>query len=132
MNNNLFQPLYPAKIWPADGVFYVQFIDLDNGFTFGEIWAEAKEMASDVLSALLSSALEHNEPIPLPSSGIKDSYLIAPEVKVQVAWLLRVARLQQSQPGEAKPLNRNPTLNQLQKTLKALGKELVLELREVN
>ncbi|HDN25670.1 MAG TPA: type II toxin-antitoxin system HicA family toxin [Thioploca sp.] len=29
------QALYPARIWLEDGVYYVQFLDLDNGFTFG-------------------------------------------------------------------------------------------------
>ncbi len=82
--------LYPARIWPEDGVYYVQSLDLDNGFTFGESLKEAQEMAVDVLSSLLSSALAHNEPIVFPQqieAKDKDIYLFAPNAKVQVALL---------------------------------------------
>lgn len=47
--------LYPARIHrdKKDNIFYVQFLDLENGFAFGETLEKAKEMAADVLSALL-------------------------------------------------------------------------------
>jgi len=90
---NRLQALYPARIWHEDDVYYVQFLDLDNGFTFGENLTEAKEMDADVLSGLLASALTHNEPIPLPQETQGDDiYLIAPTVKVQAALLLRLIR----------------------------------------
>ncbi|MGH8554768.1 MAG: type II toxin-antitoxin system HicB family antitoxin, partial [Gammaproteobacteria bacterium] len=60
--------LYPARIWTEDGVYYVQFLDLENGFTFGNTSEEAQDMAADVLSALLASCIEHGEPIPEPST----------------------------------------------------------------
>ncbi len=90
--------LYPARIWKEDEVYYVQFLDLDNGFTYGNTLGEAKEMAADVLTALLSSALEHSEPIPEPGSQQGDDvYLIAPDAKVQAAVLLRLARGERSE-----------------------------------
>jgi hypothetical protein len=50
-------------------------------------------MAADVLTALLSSALEHDEPCPVPGlEGGEDVYLIAPEATVQAAILLRMAQ----------------------------------------
>jgi predicted RNase H-like HicB family nuclease len=61
--------LYPARIWQEDEVYYVQFLDLSNGFTYGNTLKEAKEMAANVLTALLSSALEHSEPCPVPGPG---------------------------------------------------------------
>ena len=86
---NRLQALYPARIWKEDDVYYVQFLDLDNGFTFGKNLAHAKEMAADVLSALLSSALAHHESIPVPKKVQgKDIYLIAPNTKVQIANML--------------------------------------------
>jgi antitoxin HicB len=130
---------YPARIWQEDGVYYVQFLDLDNGFTFGENLAHAKEMAADVLSALLASALAHEEPIPLPQKAQgKDIYLIAPN-----ALLLRLTRANLPQEKVAKAMGSTwqtyqkieqthaiPTLFQLQKAAHALGKELVIEFRD--
>jgi antitoxin HicB len=134
--------LYPARIWKEDSVYYVQFEDLENGFTFGETLKKAKEMAADVLSGLLSSYLEHDEPIPAHSSKIKGKniYLIAPDAKVQAALLLRMARSSTSQSKVAQAMGTtwqayqkiesprsNTTLSKLQKAAKALNKYLVIE-----
>ena len=137
--------LYPARIHrdKKDKVFYVQFLDLENGFTFGDTLEKAKEMATDVLSALLASYVEHNERIPAPRnhSG-KDVYWIAPDAKVQAALLLRWARAARSQGEIAKTMKttwqayqkiehprNNTTLAKLQKAAKAMNKKLVIELR---
>src|SRR5689334_21018024 len=70
---------YPARIWKERNVYYVQFLDLKNGFTYGNTLKEAKEMAGDVLSTLLASYIEHDEPIAKPSHKTgKDIYLIKP------------------------------------------------------
>jgi predicted RNase H-like HicB family nuclease len=136
--------LYPARIWQEDEVYYVQFLDLENGFTYGNTLKEAKEMAADVLTALLSSALEHGEPIPEPGlEGGEDVYLIAPEATVQAAILLRMARGERSEEEVAREIGTTlqayhkmestataaVTLVNLQKAAKALGRELVIELR---
>ena len=141
---SILRVVYPAHIWLEDEVYYVQFLDLDNGFTFGNNLIEAKEMAADVLSALLTSALARNEPIPFPQQRQgEDIYMIAPNAKVQAALLLRLTReklpletvatamgstwqtLQYIEQSQA-----NPTLSQLQKAAHALGKELVIEFRD--
>lgn len=139
--------LYPARIWQEDGVYYVQFLDLENGFTYGQSFEEAQQMAADVLTALLSSYIEHNDPIPehseLPTGKLgKDIYLIAPDVKVQAALLLRRARASRPQAKIAADMgttwqayqkielpNSNTTLTKLQKAAHALGRQLVIELR---
>lgn len=137
--------LYPARIRrdKKDNVFYVQFLDLENGFTFGETLETAREMAADVLSALLASHIEHNERVPEPRKrGGKDVYWIAPDAKVQAALLLRWARAGRPQGEIARTMKttwqayqkvehprNNTTLTKLQKAAKALGKELVIELR---
>lgn len=138
--------LYPARIWPGDGVYYVQFLDLENGFTFGDTLDQAKEMAADVLSALLASYIEHGETIPEPvvRKG-KDIYLIAPDAKVQAALLLRSVRGNRPRSEVAQAMGTtwqayqkieqptsNTTLNKLQKAAKALGVEVVLELRRAD
>jgi antitoxin HicB len=136
--------LYPARIWKEDNVYYVQFLDLENAFTHGNSLPEAKEMAADVLSALLTSYIEHGEPIPKHSDTKgKDVYLIAPDAKVQAALLLRIARagIPQSKIAQAMGTtwqayqkielpSSNTTLSKLQKAAKALGKRLVIELMD--
>ena len=133
--------LYPARISKKDDVYYVQFLDLENGFTYGNTLQEAKEMATDVLSALLSSYLEHGNPIPTHSDTTgKDIYRIAPDAKVQAALLLRLARATMTQSKVAKTMGStwqayqkiesprsNTTLNKLQKAARALGHQLVIE-----
>ena len=137
------QALYPARIWPEDGVYYVQFLDLDNGFTFEESFSHAKEMAADVLSALLASSLAHHEAIPLPQQAQgEEIYLIAPTAEVQAALLLHFASAHLPQEQVAKtvgspwqidhkiePSRTSLTLSQLQKAAYALGQELVIEFR---
>jgi antitoxin HicB len=141
---HMLAALYPARIWQEDEVYYVQFLDLENGFTYGNTLKEAKEMAADALTALLSSALEHGEPCPVPGSrGGEDICLIAPEANVQAAILLRMARGERSEEEVAREIGTTwqayhkmestataaVTLVNLQKAAKALGKELVIELR---
>ncbi len=124
--------LYPAKIWKEDNVFYVQFLDIKNAFTYGDTLEEAKEMAADILTTLFSHHIENNIPIPSHSrkSG-KDIYLIAPDAKIQAAILLQMASYSKSRKiihSKIKFTRPNITLNQLQKAAKALGRNLVLEL----
>jgi len=133
--------LYPAHIWKEDGVYYFQFLDLENAFTYGKSLKEAKEMAADVLSAVLSSYIEHDDAIPMHSNKTgKDIYLIAPDAKVQAALLLRNARASRPQAEVAQAMgttwqayqkieqpNSNTTLAKLQKAARALGRQLVIE-----
>jgi antitoxin HicB len=135
--------LYPARIRHEEGVYQVQFLDLENGFTFGDTEEEARIMAADVLSALLASALEHGEPIPEPGAHEgKGLVWIAPDAKVQAALLLRRARGSRAQAEIAQAMgttwqayqkieqpDSNTTLAKLQKAARALGKELVIEFR---
>ena len=135
--------VYPARIRRDDGVYSVQFLDLENGFTLDSTVDEARDMAADVLSALLASFIEHGEAIPTPSSVAgQDINLIAPDAKVQAALVLRAARASRSQGEVAEAMgttwqarqkierpDADTTLSKLQKAAKALGKRLVIELR---
>lgn len=77
--------LYPAKIWKEDNVFYVQFLDIKNAFTYGNTLEEAKEMGAEVLTTLFSYHIENNIPIPIPRHSEKrgkDIYQIAPTLEL--------------------------------------------------
>lgn len=135
--------LYPARIWHDGDVFQVQFLDMENAFTFGDTLENAKEMATDVLSAMLISSIEHGETVPEPVARKgKDIYLIAPDARVQAALLLRSVRGEKPQSDVAQSMGTtwqayqkieqptsNTTLSKLQKAARALGKELVIEFR---
>ena len=63
--------VYPAILEHEDGVFLVQFADMENCFTEGDTLYEALENAEDVLNLVLSGMEEDGDPIPTPSD-IKD------------------------------------------------------------
>jgi antitoxin HicB len=136
--------VYPARISrKKDGVWYVQFLDIESGFTHGKTLDTALVMAGDVLSALLASRIDHGEPVPKPSARRgKGIYLIAPDAKVQAALLLRTARRARTQGSVAKAMGTsqqayrkleqpraNTTIGTLQQAAKALGKKFVIEFR---
>ena len=110
--------------------------------SLGETKTPAKKMAGDVLSALITSYLEHGQLVPKPSKQKnKAVYLIAPDAKVQAALLLRKARASTPQIKIAEAMHtswqayqkiesptNNTTLTKLQKAARALGRELVIDL----
>ena len=140
---------YPAYIWHEDNVYYVQFLDFPNGFTFGKNIKDAKIMAQDVLSALLTTYLENNRSIPKPSKNLtlkknasKKIFLIAPDAKIQAAMLLKSARANKTQTEIAQIMGtswqayqkiekhtHNPSLATLQNVARALNKTLILSFR---
>lgn len=124
-----------------DGFLFVQFIDLEEVFTQGETLEEARYNASEVLSAMLAYRLEKHQEIPEPSECPSNGFLATPEPKVQAALLLRKARGNKSLTELANAMNITwaaveklenphhcPSLKQLDKAAKALGKKLVLSL----
>jgi antitoxin HicB len=135
--------LYPARIWKEDNIYYVQFVDLENAFTYGETLKKAKIMAADVLSALLTFYLEQGEHIPAATQKHgKNIYFIAPDARVQAALLLRKIRGSKTQVEVAEVMHttwqayqkieqptNNTTLIKLQKAVRALGKDLIIEFK---
>lgn len=124
-----------------DGIYFVQFLDLEEAFTQGQTLEEAAFNAAEVLTGILAYRLEHNQDIPEPSP-VQDGQLWAmPSAEVQSAVLLRKARagrsladlanaMQTSWPSVQRLENPHhwPTLKQLDKAARALGKRLVLSL----
>ena len=124
-----------------DGYFLVQFVDIEEAFTQGENMEEAAFNASEVLSAMLESRLEKHQEIPEPSQCPNNGFLTTPNTKIQAALLLRKARGNRSLTELANALNitwyaaerledpnHYPSMKQLDRAAKALGKKLVLSL----
>lgn len=132
---------YPAQITKEeDGIFFVSFPNFEEALTQGETLDEALFNASEVLSLVIEHRLEQEQEIPEPSQMTgKDVQLIAPDVKVQAALLIRKARAGRPLADLARTLEaswssvqrlenprNSPTLRMLDKAAAALGKRLVL------
>jgi antitoxin HicB len=133
---------YPAVFTPQEGGgFLVQFVDLENAVTEGATMEEARFNAAEVLTLILDDRIESGEPIPSPSDHVTDATYIAPDVTAQSAILLRVARGDRPLSDLARALetswaaaqrledpNHWPSLKQLDRAARVLGKRLVLSL----
>ena len=60
---------YPAIIHSEDGVFWVEFPDLDGCFSDGETLADAASNASEALGMYICSLMERNLEVPRPSDA---------------------------------------------------------------
>lgn len=132
---------YPYTLEPQkSGGYFVQFVDFEEAFTEGETKEEAAFNAAEVLSGILAYRLEHGDDIPEPSKTLEHPVAL-PSASVQSALLVRQARghrslsdlaraLDTSWPSAQRLENPNhwPSLKQLDKAAKALGKRLVLSL----
>lgn len=119
---------YPYTIeTDEDGFLIVQFIDLEDTFTQGKNLEDAAFNASEVLSGMLSCKLEEMEEIPKPSICPKNAYTATPEPEIQAAILLNWAANEKNQ-KITKCKGKYPTLKQLNKAAKSIGKQLVLSI----
>ncbi|MCQ8106479.1 type II toxin-antitoxin system HicB family antitoxin [Methylomonas sp. SURF-2] len=131
---------YTANL-EEDGAYFVQFRDLEEAFTQGETIEEAVFNAAEVLTGILAYRLDHNQDIPEPSPMRPGDRMATPSVEVQSALLLRQARAGRSLSDLANAMETSwpavqrlenphhwPTLKQLDKAARALGKRLVLSL----
>jgi len=125
----------------TDGAYFVQFPDLEECFTQGETLEEAAFNASEVLTGILAYRIENHQEIPEPSACLEHHLLASPSVEVQSALLLRKARgnktltdlataMKTSWPAVQRLENPHhwPTLKQLDKAARALGKRLIISL----
>ena len=132
---------YPYTAEPQDGGgLFVQFLDIEEAFTEGATPEEAAFNAAEVLSGILAYRLEHGDTIPAPSLA-PDAARAAPSAEVQAAILLRQARGERPLSDLARALETSwaaaqrledprhwPTLKQLDRAARVLGKRLVLSL----
>jgi len=132
---------YPAIIKPQEPDGYlVTFPDIEEAFTEGDTLEEALFNAAEVLSLVLESRLDDREEIPEPGKkNGRNVHMIAPDVKIQAALLVRKNRKNKSLAELARMLgtswpsvqrlenpHHSPTLKMLDRTAAALGKKLVL------
>ena len=132
---------YPYSVEPQKGGgLLVQFIDFEEAFTEGDTLEEAAFNAAEVLTGILAYRLEHGQSIPEPSPT-KKYRLASPSAAVQSALILRLARGDRPLSDLARALDTSwaaaqrledphhwPSLKQLDKAAKVLGKRLVLSL----
>ncbi|MFZ4536716.1 type II toxin-antitoxin system HicB family antitoxin [Propionivibrio sp.] len=135
--------LYPATFEPQpDGGFTVLFPDLPEAITEGDTFDEAMMHAQEVLSLSLRGRIEDESMVPRPSNERGEHiHLVAPDTKSQSAALLRLARGDRPMSEIARALdtswasaqrledpNHWPSLKQLDRAARVLGKRLVLSL----
>jgi antitoxin HicB len=137
--------IYPVVLKPQqEGGFVVTFPDVPEAITQGEDEAEALAYAEDALLTMFAAYMDDRQPIPMPSPlkgrpGVALKVVDAGKVALHNALLasgLRKADL-------ARKLNLAPTLvdrllslqhksriEQLETALAALGKRLVVDVRD--
>ena len=137
---------YPAKIVKRkNGAYEVRFIDLDDAFTYGNTLEQALDYASEVLSGVILTRLDQEIDVPKPSNSMKarNIHYVLPDGATQSALLIReafagqnVAKIARSMETSWPAVNRLknpghwPTLKQLERALKAAGKQLVIGMKD--
>ena len=137
---------YPLRVHKAEeGGFWAEFPDLPGCITEGDTLEETLHNAREALNVWITSRFERGFKVPSASTiRRKNIYRIEPSPEVCVPLLLRKIRTESglSQSVVAKKLNityqtyqswespkaANPTVKQLDKVAKAIGKKLVVEI----
>lgn len=133
---------YPAKITPQDnGALLIEFVDLPDTFTEGETLEDALFNGAEVLSAMLGWHLDQGQAMIAPSQGVADAHYITPDAKTQAVMILREARGGRPIADLARGLDTSwaaaqrlddphhwPSLKQLDRAARVLGKRLVLSM----
>ncbi|MGI5172235.1 type II toxin-antitoxin system HicB family antitoxin [Treponema sp. OMZ 840] len=128
---------YYCTLKKEDNVYYVEFPDLPNVFTFGETKEKAIEMAGEALNGVLESEITRGIHIPLPS--FISEYPVEVEPNIAFSLMLRKNRGKKTQNEIADKLNisyqqyqqlenpkkANPTLKTIAKLQKILDYKFV-------
>lgn len=132
---------YPYTATPQDGGgYFVQFLDFEEAFTEGATPEEATFNAAEVLSGVLAHRIEQGDTLPAPSPA-GNNPVASPSAAVQSSMLLRAARGDRPLSDLARALETSwasaqrledphhwPSLKQIDRAAKVLGKRLVLSL----
>ena len=118
----------------------MQFVDFEEAITEGQTLEEAGFNAVEVLSGVLAYRLDHGQAVPEPSAA-KGRPVASPSAAVQSSLLLRQARGERPIAELARALDTSwaavqrledphhwPSLKQLDRAARALGKRLVLNM----
>ncbi len=136
--------IYPVTLSDDEGTTLVEFPDVPEAITYGETRDEALLHAEDALITLFEAYMEDGKPIPMPSPledrpGVVLPVLVGGKVVLYNAMLAAGKR----KVDLARMLNVTPTLidrllslrhksriEQIETALAALGKRLVVDVRE--
>ncbi len=137
---------YPLILEPdQNGTIIAQAVDAPGALTVGRDEADAVAQAVDALITLFAHFMSEGEPIPQPSSPRRGqaSAILPPQVAAKLAIYRAMRDAGLSQVGLAERLGCDPRqvrrlldldhrsrLDQLEAALAALGKRLVLEVRD--
>ncbi|MEN8236012.1 MAG: type II toxin-antitoxin system HicB family antitoxin [Pseudomonadota bacterium] len=126
-----------------DGIYVVSFPDMPEAITQGETLEEALFNAAEVLNLTIEGRIDEGMEIPEPSHG-EFTHILYPSARIQAALLIRFSRGDHSLAELARALETSwpsvarledpthwPTLRQLDKAAKALGKKLVINLEDL-
>ncbi len=137
---------YPVELTPDDGGFVVTFPDMPYGVTDGDDEDEALSNAVGALETIMISLMGDKQDIPAPSrpkSGQKSVTLPAlSAAKVSLYQTMREAGVRKSELGRRLgwhmpqvdrllDLRHASRLDQIETALRVLGKEVIIEIREV-
>jgi antitoxin HicB len=136
---------YPLTLEPAsNGTIIAQAIDVPEALTFGDDEAEACEHAIDAVICALGGYIADGRPIPQPRPARgRPVAVLPPMVAAKLAIYEAMRRQGLTQAALAERLGCDPrqvrrlldldhasTLAQLERALAALGKRLVLEVKD--
>lgn len=136
---------YPATLTPDDGAICVDFVDVPEAHSFGATEAEALEHATDALAVALSLYVESGRDLPRPSRAKRGQPVVG--VPLLAATKLAIYQAMRDQAVTAAELGRRLSIDhksvrrildldhqskveQLEAAAAALGKELVIEVRD--
>lgn len=145
MTKTAYPLAWPVDLTPAaEGGFLVVFPDWPGNFSEGDTRAEALAMAADLLETMVSAAVADNQPLPVPSPARRRPLVyLSPlsAAKVRLRDALQSAGLRQAglarrlgqtpqQVGRLFDLRHKSDLAQLEAAFRALGKQLVVDVKD--
>ena len=144
--NTAYRFAYPAVLSrDEDGSVIVEFPDIPEARTNGRDETDALEQATDALIVALSTYIDEGRALPLPSRPHRTQAVVAlpalAAVKLAIYQAMRDAGLSQTALAahmkcdrklvqRLLDLDHQSTVGQLEAALAALGKELVIEVRD--
>ncbi len=137
---------YPVILTPdKNGTVIAEFPDIPEALTVGADNSNALEWAQDALVVALSGYMDERRDIPMPSLPVQEQRMIPvpPQIamKLSIYQGMRDQGITQAALGKRMgidgrqvrrilDLDHNTSLSNLVGALKALGKELVIDIRE--
>ena len=132
---------YPYTATPQEpSGFFVQFVDIEEAITEGDTLEDAAFNAAEVLTGMLAYRLDKGQAIPAPSAA-SGNPVASPSASVQAVMILREARGDRPIADLARGLDTSwaaaqrlddprhwPSLKQLDRAARVLGKRLVLSM----